>query len=179
MGELLNFNPSRNLEFDSSRSLEFDVGRSLSFDAGRPLEFHPNRDLGFGHRGIVFRGYVCPICGALVAEDAPQCAECGTVFDRRPRASAPPVPTASPAPPKEGARAEPWRAQREAPPLAETPATRTPSPPPRPESYCAYCGAKLHRGDAFCWNCGARSAGATEAVKLPSQKAERVTREWK
>lgn len=175
MGELLNFNPSRNLEFDPWRSLEFEVGRRLSFDSSRQLEFQPNRDLGFGRRGVVFRGYVCPICGALVAEDAPQCTECGTVFDRRPRAAGPPVPAASPTPTRE----EPRRGSRPTPPSAEGPAPRAEPPRPRPESFCAYCGAKLHPGDAFCWNCGTRSVGSTEAVRLPSQKSERVTREWK
>lgn len=179
MGELLSFNPSRNLEFDPSRSLEFDVGRHLGFDSSRQLEFQPNRDLGFGHRGVVFRGYVCPICGALVAEDAPQCAECGIVFEGRPRAAGPPVPPASPTLTREEAKGEPRRAHRPTPPLEEAPAPRPGSPRPRPGSFCAYCGAKLHPGDAYCWNCGARSGRETEAVKLPSQRSERVTREWK
>src|SRR5207237_1552425 len=90
MADLLNFNPNRKLEFDSGRPLEFDARRPLEFDAGRDLEFQPNRDLGFGHRGVVFRGYVCPICGSLVTEDAKRCTECGAVFDPAPR-SAPPA----------------------------------------------------------------------------------------
>src|SRR5438046_8861118 len=93
MADLLNFNPSRKLEFDVGRPLEFDARRPLEFDAGRDLEFQPNRDLGFGRRGVVFRGYVCPICGSLVTEDAKRCTGCGGVFDAAPRAAAPPAAT--------------------------------------------------------------------------------------
>src|SRR5207247_10944679 len=84
MADLLNFNPNRKLEFDSGRPLEFDARRPLEFDAGRDLEFQPNRDLGFGRRGVVFRGYVCAICGSLVTEDAMRCTGCGAVFEPAP-----------------------------------------------------------------------------------------------
>ncbi len=149
MGELLNFNPNRTLEFDSGRTLEFDPGRGL--------EFNPNRDLGFGQRGVVFRGFVCPICGALVTEDAPRCPECGTVFEGEPRAA---PPAASPAP--------------------ETGKAATPRPPAphAPANFCAFCGAKLRAGDRVCWKCGNQVRGATAAVKLPGRKAEAPTRPW-
>ncbi len=91
VGELLNFNPDRKLTFDSGRPLEFDPRRRLEFDPGRGLEFSQNRDLGFGRRGVVFRGYVCPICGSLVTETATRCTECGAVFEGPPRASRPPT----------------------------------------------------------------------------------------
>lgn len=173
MGDILSFKPNRSLTFDPSRGLEFQPGRPLQFDSARQLQFNANRDLGFGHRGVVFRGYVCPICGALVAEDSRRCDECGAVFDREPRASGPaPTAPAAPAPPRRpegGTRAEPTP--------SGTPMRETGSPPR--SAYCAYCGVRLHTGDAFCWNCGARVAGSKEVVKLPTQKSEPVTREWR
>ena len=164
MAGYLNFDPSRKLEFDSARPLEFDTGRPLDFQPTRELEFQPNRDLGFGHRGIVFRGYICPICGALVAPDATSCNECGTVFE------GPPTPPPPPATPPPGKR----------PPAARTPApSKKPVPPAKPgASYCAYCGVQLHAGDSYCWNCGAQAKGGSEVVRLPPRKQEAATREW-
>jgi len=175
VGDILNFNPDRKINFDQDRELEFQPGRPLQFDMGRQLEFNANRDLGFGHRGIVFRGYVCPICGALVAEDSRQCDECGTVFDREPRAAGPSAPQpkvpASPAPPRSGEGGP-----KATPPVASPPKD---AGAPLRSAYCAYCGVKLHAGDAFCWNCGARATGTMEVVKLPSQKSEPVMRDWR
>ena len=167
MADLLNFNPYRGLEFDSSRPLEFDYRRPLEFDAARNLEFNSNRDLGFGRRGVVFRGYVCPICGSLVSEDATRCTECGAVFESTPRAAGPPAnapATTSPAPGKISR------------PIS------SPSKVAAPDSsiiYCAFCGVKLKRPDAFCWNCGGRTSGSSEAVKLPGKKSPPATREWR
>jgi len=149
VGDLLNFNPNRNLEFDS--------GRKLEFNSGRGLEFNLNRDLGFGHRGVVFRGYVCPICGALVSEDTPKCSECGTVFEGEPRASPPASPPASN--------------------KAKTPTASTP-PPRATANFCAYCGVKLRPGDRVCWKCGSQVRSLTEAVKLPPRRSEPATRPW-
>jgi len=163
MADLLNFNPYRNLEFDSRRPLEFDSRRSLEFNPSRGLEFQPNRDLGFGRRGVVFRGYVCPICGSLVTEDAKRCSECGAVFDSTPRAAGPP--TGVPA--KEIKSAKPTTS----PALAGGSAGST--------VYCSFCGVKLKRADAFCWNCGAKSIGSSEAVKLPAKKTPSATQEWR
>ncbi len=166
MSDLLNFNSDRKLEFDSSRPLEFDPRRPLEFDPRRGLEFQPNRDLGFGRRGVVFRGFICPICGSLVTEDAKRCSECGAVFEATPRAAGPPS-SGSPSAPVKRAPAVP-------------PPARAASPAPAPGMvYCAYCGVKLKPADVFCWNCGARTAGSSEVVKLPFQKARTVTREWK
>lgn len=163
MADLLNFNPYRNLEFDSRRLLEFDSRRSLEFNPSRGLEFQPNRDLGFGRRGVVFRGYVCPICGSLVTEDAKRCSECGAVFDSTPRAAGP----STRAPAEEIKSAKP----------ATSPAQ--PRGPAGSIVYCSFCGAKLKRTDAFCWNCGAKSIGSSEAVKLPAKKTPSATREWR
>lgn len=162
MADLLNFNPNREREFSPGRPLEFDARRPLEFDPRRGLEFNANRDLRFGRRGVVFRGFVCPICGALVTEDAKRCNECGTVFDDGSRAGGPPVPKV----PGKTAPAAP----------------KSPAPPARPPAtttYCAFCGAKLKRADTFCWNCGNRTSGASGVVKLPSQKVESVTRDWR
>ena len=162
MADLLNFNSNRKLEFDSSRPLEFDMRRPLDFDPRRALEFQANRDLGFGHRGVVFRGYVCPVCGSLTTADAARCTECGTVFEGTPRAAAPTSPSSPPtavpptaAPPKSGKSGLPGSV------------------------FCAFCGVKLKKADVFCWNCGARATGSSEVVKLPGSKSPPVTRPWK
>lgn len=174
MADILNFNPERNLGFDPDRTLGFTPGRHLQFNPGRELDFQPNRDLGFGHRGIVFRGYVCPICGALASEDATKCTECGAIFESTPRAQGPPVPAA---PPESRDREKARRG---------SPETQAAGGPPeltarRGEKarFCAFCGAKLKPTDSFCWNCGARSIGTAEAVRLPAQKTEPTTREWR
>jgi zinc-ribbon domain len=165
MAGYLNFDPNRTLEFEPGRPLEFDVGRPLEFQPSRELEFQPNRDLGFGHRGVVFRGYVCPICGALVAPDATSCNECGTVFEG-PTTPPPPAPPAAPSRPS-GPR----------PPAA--PPRVPPGTEPPKAAYCAFCGVRLHKGDAFCWNCGAVVKRGSEVVKLPPKKTESVTRDWR
>ena len=168
MADLLNFNPNRELDFAKGRPLEFDPRRPLEFNVGRQLEFQPNRDLGFGHRGVVFRGYVCPICGSLVTEVAKRCSECGTVFDANPRAATPPAS----GPPK---GAEPFGK----PPKPASSATRPPGEAPAPTVYCAHCGVRLKKADGFCWNCGSKVNGVSAAAKLPSQKTQTATREWR
>lgn len=168
MAGYLNFDPNRKLEFEPGRPLEFEPGRPLEFLPTRELDFQPNRDLGFGHRGIVFRGYICPICGALVAPDSTSCNECGTVFEGPPAPPPPPPPV----PPPSGRR------RGSVPPTTEAP--RKPMAPTKSGiSYCPYCGVQLHAGDSFCWNCGTRIEGGSEAVKLPARKTEPVTREWR
>ncbi len=75
--KLLKFNVNRNLNFDPYRDVGFDLDRRLDFDLDRALSFDPGRDLEqIRLRGIVFRGYICPHCGALVAPDKGRCAEC-------------------------------------------------------------------------------------------------------
>lgn len=164
MAGYLNFDPNRKLEFEPGRPLEFDAGRALDFQPSRELEFQPNRDLGFGHRGVVFRGYVCPICGALVSPDATKCNECGTVFEGPPT---PPPPRPPAVPPRRPSTTP-------APPL-KTPAGQEPIN----LVFCAYCGVRLRAGDAFCWNCGNVTKKGSEVVKLPARKTEAVTRDWR
>ena len=163
MGNLLNFNPYRDLDFDLRRPLEFDIRRQLEFNPGRSLEFQANRDLGFGRRGVVFRGYVCPICGSLVTEDSKRCPECGTLFESPPRASGPPAGTHL-GPAKPG-------------PATPTPAKAGLSA--KATMYCAHCGVRLKGSDAFCWNCGAKSTGSTDAVKLSGKMSSSVTPDWR
>ncbi len=167
MAGYLNFDPNRKLEFDAARPLEFNTGRPLDFQPTRELEFQPNRDLGFGRRGVVFRGYICPICGALVSPDATSCNECGTVFEGPP-STPPPTPPAAPPPVPAAGRS----------PSVATPKKRL--PPAKPGvAYCAYCGVQLHAGDAFCWNCGAKASGGSSLIRLPKKKEESVTRAWR
>ncbi|MGI0150049.1 MAG: hypothetical protein ACREDF_11040 [Thermoplasmata archaeon] len=166
MADLLNFNPKRNLDFDARRPLQFDPLRPLEFDVRRNLDFDMNRDLGFGRRGVVFRGFVCPICGALVTEEAKRCSECGAVFEGEPRASRPPGAPAGAKP------SPPSKSKGPVPPIAKA-GTGSPA------AYCAFCGARQKPGDAFCANCGARVSGSSEAVQLPSKKTTPVTRDWR
>ena len=169
MADLLNFNPNRELEFAKGRPLEFDSRRPLDFNVGRQLDFQPNRDLGFGRRGVVFRGYVCPICGSLVTEDAKRCSECGTMFDANPRAATPPAGAASPK----------GSAPFEKPTKPVSTATRPSGEAPTPTVYCAHCGVRLKKADGFCWNCGSKVRGASATAKLPSQKTQTVPRDWR
>jgi ribosomal protein L40E len=80
--KLLNFNVNRELKFTVFRPVDFDTRRELSFNLNRDLNFSTNRDLGFGKRGVVFRGYVCPVCRSPVAKNAPKCDECGVKFEQ-------------------------------------------------------------------------------------------------
>ena len=73
MPDTLDFDHDRDLQFDSDRELGFDAGRARGFGPERDLGFDADRDLPFGRRGVVFRGYVCPVCGASVTADAPSC----------------------------------------------------------------------------------------------------------
>ncbi len=81
--KLLKFNSDRGLTFDAYRSVSIDVYRSLTFDLNRHLIFDISRDLGFGKRGMIFRGFMCPVCKASVAGDALKCEECGVKFQRK------------------------------------------------------------------------------------------------
>ena len=80
--KLLSFNVNRDLKFKAFRGVNFNVNRDLAFNLDRNLGFDSSRDLGFGKRGVIFRGYVCPVCGAPVAKDAAKCDECNVQFER-------------------------------------------------------------------------------------------------
>ena len=83
--KLLGFDARRALNFDSSRELAIDLNRSLQFDINRDLSFDSARSLPFGKRGVMFRGYVCPVCGAPVYIEAAKCDECGVAFAPAPQ----------------------------------------------------------------------------------------------
>lgn len=155
MPDVLGFDPDRDLRFDPRRELRFSPGRARRFDPGRDLKFNPNRDLPFGRRGVVFRGYVCPVCGAAVTADEPSCTECGAVFEVK-----------KGAPPKRKASQAPAQAYPPPPPPPEVrappppPVRSYPPPPKRIETQgCVYCGARVSAADVFCWNCGNRMYG--------------------
>ena len=167
MPELLEFDPRRRREFDPNRGLEFEPNRPLEFDPRRPREFQPNRDLGFGRRGVVFRGYVCPVCGALTTATAVQCNECGANFEGT-------APAVGPAPPRAGS----GPARPAAPkPTSAAPPTAEPAPAPagatakgRGTVFCTVCGARLWENDAFCWNCGGRVSGGSGSTAPPHRR---------
>src|SRR6266571_733032 len=151
MPNVLEFDSNRDLVFKPNRERGFDPGRPLLFDAGRDRDFLPNRDLPFGKRGVVFRGFICPICGVSVTADQPACTDCGAVFDRTPTTRTPP-----PVPPPIVAHKVP--VQEGAQPRGPHPPVRAyPPPPKRIEMHnCPFCGARLAANDAFCWSCGNR-----------------------
>ena len=68
------------LDFDPDRDLSFDIDRKLSFDPNRLDRFNVNRDLGFGKKGMVFRGYVCSGCESPAGPLDEKCHACGAVF---------------------------------------------------------------------------------------------------
>lgn len=141
MADVLNFNPNRSRGFDPDRRLAFDAERPHDFDPGRELAFQPNRDLGFGHRGIVFRGEMCPRCGTVVATGSQRCPECGASLEAAgPEAAAPEAPS-----PREPSR-RPWLG---------TPSEDVAQVAAR-WGFCAWCGGRLAPGDKFCPRCGSR-----------------------
>lgn len=148
---LLNFNVNRELTFPVCRKVDFQDARGLSFDHNRELGFSQNRDLGFGKRGVVFRGYVCPVCKAPVARDAPQCDECGTAFKQQPQ-------------PKQQKKAPTWE---RVDPDKEEPVAGKQAVPPRKEVppgkvretfVCPVCEKILYVGVESCPGCHTRFA---------------------
>ena len=141
MGQLLNFNPHRGLGFDPSDGVDFDIDRDRFFDADRALTFDSDRDLGFGKRGPVFRGFVCPVCNAAVTETQASCTECGATFADSPggevsRPSRKPIKKA----PKVKAERRSDR-RREAP--AAAPAAAPAEPSASSAGACSRCGARV------------------------------------
>lgn len=139
--KLLSFNVNRNLKFKEFRGVDFNTGRKLLFDVDRGLSFDVNRDLGFGKRGVVFRGYVCPVCGAPVAKDAAECDECGVQFEQNVRGRKE----------KPAAQTKKWtRGERQ----TTKPKTRPKSGQKRRSTFeCPICGKMLYVGTARCPGC--------------------------
>ncbi|MBA3044886.1 MAG: zinc ribbon domain-containing protein [Candidatus Thermoplasmatota archaeon] len=164
--KLLNFNVNRELNFSVFRSVDVNTRRALSFQINRDLNFSSNRDLGFGKRGVVFRGYVCPICGAPVAKNAPQCAECGVKFEQPAKEQ------------KKEIRQNEWDRElgNQEPDQAPDKPTRKASPkssrvqaPERRSTFgCPVCGKVLYVGTERCPGCAAQFTSST-AIPPPPQ----------
>jgi hypothetical protein len=178
LGQLLNFNPDRGLGFDASDGVDFDPRRERLFDHDRDLQFNQDRDLGFGKRGPVFRGFICPACGAAVTETQSSCAECGASFLLSPSERNPAVPSKQP----RAAKRPPKQKSRKSEPLSDQPAVSPPAAPAASSpaaGACSRCGARVLTTDTFCWNCGARF-GQSESVPLgPQSKEPSATRDWR
>jgi len=138
--KLLNFNVNRELKFSVFRQVDFDTRRTLSFNLNRDLSFLTNRDLGFGKRGVVFRGYVCPVCRAPVAKDAPQCDECGVKFEQPAKKASKKAPTA------------PGTSRLSSQDRAFTD-KKAPAPQRRSTFECPGCGKILYVGAEQCPGC--------------------------
>jgi hypothetical protein len=139
--KLLNFNVNRELKFAVFRQVEFDPRRDLSFNLNRDLNFDLHRDLGFGKRGVVFRGYVCPVCRAPVARDALRCDECGVRFEQPAKKA-----------PKKKAQVSPG-ASRLASQDRMDGARTAPAPQRRSTFECPVCGKILYIGAEQCPGC--------------------------
>ena len=150
--KLLSFNINRDLKFKAFRGVGFDVRRNLAFDSNRDLLFDSSRDLGFGKRGVIFRGYVCPVCGAPVAKDASKCDECGVQFEKTITRK------------EKRSQKKTWdRGERQrAPPKKSAPkssaAKKSPPKPPaskqrRSTFQCPVCGKLLYMGTSRCPGC--------------------------
>jgi hypothetical protein len=161
--KLLNFNPDRNLHFNSDRNLYFDLNRELTFDLDRSLSFDPDRDLGIGKRGIVFRGYVCSSCGALVNPMATECDECDAVFEKAPKRKA--------KKPKKSARVK-----RRFCHYCGYPTTGS-------DAYCSHCGMRLPDSPGRVDRTEGEEASGEQpydALKLPKKEARKKTlTDWK
>jgi ribosomal protein L40E len=183
--KLLNFNVNRELKFSVFRSVDFNTRRELSFNLNRDLSFNTNRDLGFGKRGVVFRGYVCPICRAPVAKSAPQCDECGVKFEQPAKQQ------------KQKARENDWdrnKSTQEADAISKEPAKPVAQGPPRihnrdntsqmltsnkpplvqtPRSTfeCPVCGKILYVGVDRCPGCAVLFSASGGVPPPPSNSA--------
>jgi predicted amidophosphoribosyltransferase len=191
--KLLSFETRRTLNFNSSRALSIPVGRRLQFDLNRELGFDASRRLPFGRRGVLFRGYVCPVCGAAVLIDAKECDECGVAFAAAPQdKSAPANEQGRPLSRNENvkkrdkyettqttSRKQPQRAPEAQPPSRKAEASQRkpsyqPAAPSRPEQTkapsqkprtfpCPVCNAQVPTGSANCPKCTVQFAYQTPA----------------
>ncbi len=143
--KILEFDPDRTLSFDPDRSLHFDPEDGVHFNPDRALSFDADRDLPFGKRGIQFRGFVCPECGAPVLPDQEKCDECGVKFAKKP--------------PAKRKEAEAKKARRSR--------SSTTRPATGGYAYCPHCGVRHAATDVFCWNCG--NAMGTSAAPAPEE----------
>jgi len=184
--KLLNFNVNRNLKFKEFRGVSFNLNRERGFNPNRDMFFDSNRDLGFGKRGVVFRGYVCPVCGAPVAKDASECDECNVQFQK--------VTTRK----EKRSQKKNWsRGERHTKPPKKSASKKSPtrkSPPKSPASspkapskkvakqrrstfQCPVCGKQLYVGTSKCPGCdvafdiGQKAPVARTAPSKPPARA--------
>jgi predicted nucleic acid-binding Zn ribbon protein len=143
--KLLNFNSNRKLGFNPVRRPGINMDRDLSFDLDRGLSFNVDRDLGFGKRGVLFRGYICPVCGASVGVDDPQCEECGVMFEQRAKAKS------------SKSKKRTWERGKK---TSKSKKTKTKKPKPQASKkkrrntfQCPVCGKLLYVGTATCPGC--------------------------
>ena len=170
--KLLTFNVNRDLKFQVFRGVDFNIRRNLAFDLNRELVFDLNRDLGFGKRGVVFRGYVCPICGAPVAKDAANCDECGVKFEQTITRK------------EKRSQKKTWdRGERQRKPPASKKSKSKKSPPKPPASkqrrstfQCPVCGKLLYVGATKCPGCDVTfsSGQKVPAAQKPSRPPARA-----
>ena len=164
--KLLNFNLDRELNFHAYRSIDIDTKRSLGFNMYRDLSFDLDRELGFGKRGIVFRGYMCPVCKASVAVDAPQCDECGVRFQAEPKKSTKRISREKKAKSKPPARKAPKQKTNKKKTSPKTAAAKK----IRDTFICPICGIPLYVGTATCPGCGlmfSNSAEIRQEIRIP------------
>ena len=143
--KLLNFNVGRKLGFDPYRRAGIDIDRNLSFDVDRGLSFNLDRDLGFGKRGVLFRGYVCPACGASVGKDDPQCGECGVKFEQRAKSKE--------AKTKERTWERGKKTSKSKSSKTKKPKSKAPEKKIRDTFQCPVCGKLLYVGASTCPGC--------------------------
>lgn len=160
--KLLSFNINRDLKFKAFREVCFNLNRDLKFDSDRDLSFDSSRDLGFGKRGIIFRGYVCPVCGAPVAKDAANCDECKVQFEQSVTRK------------EKRSQKKPWdRGERQHTPAKKSTSKKSPAKPPasktrRSTFQCPVCGKLLYVGASKCSGC---DVTFSDGQKVPATKS--------
>lgn len=176
--KLLTFSAGRKVKFNMDRNLDFSSDRDLSFITGRNLSFNLNRNLEIRKRGVVFRGYVCPKCEALVAVDSSKCDECGVKFDTGNSGKKPPkrqkaldkvknrITDRSKKPPTSKSVKKSAPAKKHKKPRTETHDT---------PNYCSLCGNALKSGATKCNQCGAHygKKSSSSRGKKSSSKSKR------
>ncbi len=166
----LQFDRQRKLQFDFNRDLTFDFERNLLFNSARNLEFEFQRALPFGVRGPVFRGNLCPNCGALAMIVEETCPECGAgILVRRepmapkrvtpPRRQRPETETRRPRPPKEVERVE--------------------RPPETRAKYeiCPNCAVRMPVGTSYCPRCGINVKQWKDYLAAMARRQQSMTRQ--
>ena len=167
--KLLSFNVNRDLKFKAFRGVGFNVNRNLAFDSDRDLLFDSSRDLRFGKLGVIFRGYVCPVCGAPVAKDASKCDECDVQFEKTVTRK------------QKRSQKKTWdRGEIKRTPSNKSHSTKK-SPPKSPASktrrstfQCPVCDKLLYVGASKCPGCDVIFNEESRKAKSPPRSRERA-----